>query len=57
MKKNSLSQHKTLNSTTMDRKATIKKYPDAITFSIYENNNPIAKIEISPHSTVADLLS
>lgn len=57
MKKNSLSQHKTLNSTTMDRKATIKKYPDAMTFSIYENNNSIAKIEISPHSTVADLLS
>ena len=44
MKKNSLSQHKQLNTITMDRKATIKKYPDIMTFSIYENNNPIAKI-------------
>jgi len=44
MKKNSLSQQKHTNPNNMDRKATVKKYPDAMAFSIYEYNNPIAKI-------------
>ncbi len=35
MKKASTSQQKHLNPLTMDRKATIKKHSDIMTFSIY----------------------
>ena len=44
MKKNSNSLSKSSLPLNTDRKATIKKYPDIITFPIYEKGSRVLKI-------------
>ena len=44
MKKSSNSLSKSSLPFNMDRKATIKKYPDMLPFAIYENGSRVLKI-------------